>query len=127
MVRRNAGSIRSYLQTEFARARTGRGTDELRYLVEQLLPSFAERDWSTRFSLEVSTEVVPEFSACERAEIFDALWRTIPRVFVPTPSVLTLGRFRFLRVVSNSRSSYHVRHGEVVFETHGNRGAGKDC
>jgi hypothetical protein len=119
LVRRNAGSIRSYLQTEFARARSGRGEDELRYLVEQLLPSFAERDWSTRFSLEAGAGVVPEFSPSERSAIFDTLWRTIPAVFVPTPSVLILGRFRLLCIVSRTRYGYHVRHGGAVLEPTG--------
>src|SRR5262245_37856151 len=51
-VRRNANTVRGYLQAERDRARAGDHLDELRYFVEHLLPAFTARDCSATFPLD---------------------------------------------------------------------------
>jgi hypothetical protein len=119
VVRRNAASIRVYLEAELAQAQSGRQGDELRYFVEELLPSFTERDWSTRCALEESTGGNPELSEGDRSRAFDSLFSTIPKALLPTPSVLMLGRIRSLRPVTKTGPGYHVRHGRDLLEPTG--------
>src|SRR5205814_10404504 len=82
-VRRNAPLVCKHLQTELERVRAGTHPDELRYFVEHLLPSFAERDWSASFPLRATSEVVSTFSPSDPSGVIDSLSQMVPAAVLP--------------------------------------------
>jgi hypothetical protein len=132
-VRSNRAIVARRIRRALTRLREDCVLDDLHYFDETLVPAFRTRDWPEQIELDslpglFDSEPAPEPAPASDLDMaIDARAGELPRLVLPSPSLLVLGRLRLLGRGSRGEPGDHIRigrntilvpTGELIFARH---------